>query len=97
MFPKPEIVAALKDLVLVKLYTDGDDAPSKANQKLEDERFATIAIPFYAVLDPDEKVVASFDHRTTNTVEFLSFLKSRPAGLQSAVDLAAGSDRVDVH
>ncbi len=87
MFPKPEISAALKDLVLVELYTDGTDAASEANQKVQDQKFATVAIPFYALVDGDEKVVASFDHRTTDAAEFLGFLKSRPAGLQSAVDL----------
>ena len=77
MFPRPEIAAALKDLVLVELYTDGTDAASEENQKLEDQKFATVAIPYYAILDPDEKVVASFDRRTTDTAEFLGFLEVR--------------------
>jgi len=33
MFPRPELAGALKDLVLVELYTDGTDAASVANQK----------------------------------------------------------------
>jgi thiol:disulfide interchange protein DsbD len=86
MFPRPEIAAALKDLVLVELYTDGTDAVSEANQKVQDQKFATVAIPYYAILDGDEKVVSSFDHRTTNTAEFLEFLKARPVGsLQSVM------------
>ncbi len=86
MFPKPEIQAAMKDLVPVELYTDGTDAASEANQKVQDEKFSTVAIPFYAIIDPDEKVIASFDHRTTDTAEFLGFLKTRPAGaLQSSL------------
>lgn len=95
MFPRPEIAAALKDFVLVELYTDGTDAASEANQKVQDQKFATVAIPFYAILDPDEKVVASFDHRTTSTAEFLDFLKARPASgtLKSAIDLPSGSNR----
>jgi thiol:disulfide interchange protein len=98
MFPKPEISAALKDLVLVELYTDGEDAASKANQRVQEEKFGTPAIPYYALLDADEKVVASFDHRTTDKAEFLGFLKSRPSGaLQSSVDLAAGTDRLNLH
>ena len=64
IFPKPEISAALKDFVLVELYTDGTDKASEENQKVEDSKFATVAIPLYAILEPDEKVVASFDHRT---------------------------------
>jgi thiol:disulfide interchange protein len=80
MFPRPEISSALKDLVLVELYTDGTDAASVENQKVQDSKFATVAIPYYALIEPDEKVVASFDHRTTDTAEFLGFLKARPAG-----------------
>ena len=84
MFPKPELAPALKDLVLVELYTDSGDAVDEANQKLQEQRFATIATPFYAILDPDEKLVASFDRRTSDTSEFLGFLKTRPGGfLQS--------------
>jgi len=80
MFPRPEIATALKDLVLVELYTDGTDAASEANQKVQDQKFATVAIPYYALLDADEKVVASFDHRTTSTAEFLEFLKTGAGG-----------------
>jgi thiol:disulfide interchange protein DsbD len=94
MFPRPELAGALKDLVLVELYNDGTDAASVANQKLEDERFQTTATPYYVILNTDEKLVASFDHRTTSTAEFLGFLKTRPGGsLQSSIDLAAGGDR----
>jgi thiol:disulfide interchange protein DsbD len=79
MFPRPELAPALKDLVLVELYTDAEDAVDTANQKLQEEKFATIATPFYAILDPDEKLIASFDRRTSDTGEFLEFLKTRPA------------------
>ena len=60
MFTRPEIAAALQGFVLVELYTDGTDAASEANQKLQLAKFNTVAIPFYAILDPDEKVVATF-------------------------------------
>jgi thiol:disulfide interchange protein DsbD len=94
MFPRPEFAPALKDLVLVELYTDSGDAVDEANQKLQEQRFATIATPFYAILDPDEKLVASFDRRTSDTGEFLGFLKSRPGGaLQSSIDLVPRTDR----
>ncbi len=75
MFPRPEIQAALKDFVLVELYTDGTDAASEANQKLQDSKFQTIAIPFYAILDPDQRVIASFDRLTKDPGEYLAFLQ----------------------
>jgi len=80
MFPRPEIAEAASKLVLVELYTDGTDKESEENQKLQDEKFSTVAIPYYAILDPDGKVIASFAKGvTTNTQEFLAFLTARPA------------------
>jgi thiol:disulfide interchange protein DsbD len=76
MFPRPEIAAALKDYVLVELYTDGTDAASERNQALENTKFSTVAIPYYAILDPDEKVVASFPGLTRDPGEFLRFLRA---------------------
>ncbi len=58
------------------LYTDGTDPVSEENQQLEEKRFGTVAIPFYAILDPDEKVIATFPSLTRNAQEFASFLKS---------------------
>jgi thiol:disulfide interchange protein DsbD len=80
MFPRPEIAEAAKNLVLVELYTDGTDKESEENQKLQDEKFSTVAIPYYAIIDPDGKVVASFAKgMTKDTQEFLAFLTARPA------------------
>ena len=62
--------------MLVELYTDGTDAASDENQKLELDLFKTVAIPFYAILDPDGKVVASFPSQTSKAAEYLAFLQS---------------------
>jgi thiol:disulfide interchange protein len=78
MFPRPLVQEALKDLVPVELYTDGTDSDSEKNQKLQDEMFKTVAIPYYAILTPDGKVVASFAGLTKDEAQFVSFLKSRP-------------------
>jgi len=75
MFTRPEIAAAMKDFVLVELYTDGADEASKQNQALEESKFATVAIPYYAIMTPDEKVVAKFPSLTRDPSEFLAFLK----------------------
>ena len=86
MFPRPEIAAAAKNLVLVELYTDGTDKESEENQKLQDEKFSTVAIPYYAIMDPDGKVVATFDKgMTKDTNEFLTFLTTRPASERAAL------------
>lgn len=77
MFPRPEIQSALKDLIVVDLYTDGTDAESEKNQKFEDGKFSTVSIPFYALLDPDQSVIATFPQLTRNPQQFLSFLQTR--------------------
>lgn len=77
MFPKPEIAAALGQFVRVELYTDGLDAASEANQKLQ-ERYNTISQPFYVVMKPDETVVAQFSGSTRDPQEYLKFLQTRP-------------------
>jgi thiol:disulfide interchange protein DsbD len=75
MFTRPEIAAAMSEYVLVELYMDASDAVSEENQKVEEAKFKTISMPFYAILDPDEKVVASFPSATRNSEEYLDFLK----------------------
>ncbi len=75
MFPRPEIVSALQNFVLVELYTDGTDEASETNQKLELAKFNTIATPFYAILDGNENVLATFPGRTTDPQEYLAFLQ----------------------
>jgi thiol:disulfide interchange protein DsbD len=83
MFPRPEVTGLLKDFVLVDLYTDGTDAASEQNQQLEEKRFGTVAIPFYAIVDPDEHTIATFPGLTRNASEFVNFLKSRDAKIAS--------------
>jgi thiol:disulfide interchange protein DsbD len=76
---RPEIVAELKNFVLLELYTDGTDAASAANSKLQQEKFGTVSEPFYAILDPDERTLAKFDGLTHDAAAFLAFLKTRAA------------------
>ncbi len=79
MWPRPEIADVMKDMILVELYTDGTDKASEGFQKLEDDRFKTVAIPYYAILDGDGKVVATLPGRSTDQQEVLAFVKKRPA------------------
>jgi len=76
MFTRPEIAAALEGFVLLELYTDGTDAASGQNQRLQQSRFGTVAIPFYAVLSPQEEVLGTFAGLTRDAGEFLAFLRA---------------------
>ena len=88
MFSRPEIAAALNGFVLVELYTDGTDAASDANGQLELAKFQTSSEPFYAILDADEKVIATSAGVTRNPQEYLAFLQ-KGAGATSAVTASA--------
>jgi thiol:disulfide interchange protein DsbD len=82
MFPRPEIAAAVNDLVVVELYTDGVDEASQKNQQLQLDRFGTVAIPYYAVVSPDETVLGEFAGSTKDAEAFLAFLTAgrQPGG-----------------
>jgi thiol:disulfide interchange protein len=93
MFTRPEIAAALKNFILVDLYTDGDDAASKQNQQLEQGKLQQTAIPYYAIMDADGNVVAKFEGVTRDTGEYLAFLQTggralAGAGLKPSSDLS---------
>ena len=84
MFSRPEIAAALRNFVLVELYTDGTDAASESNAQLELAKFQTAAIPFYAIFDPDEKVIATSAGATRDPQAYLAFLEKGAASQASA-------------
>ena len=77
MFTRPEIRSLLGNMIIVDLYTDGTDADSEKNQKLEDQKFSTVSIPFYAIMDPNQTVVATFPESTRDAQKFMAFLEKK--------------------
>ncbi len=75
VFPKAEVENELKKLVLVQLYTDGEGEIYERQQKMEQDMFGTVALPFYAVLDGDGNVKGTFPGLTRNVSEFVDFLR----------------------
>ena len=92
MFTKPEIASVMKNMVLVDLYTDGTDAASATNQKLEEDKFKTVAIPFYVLYDADRNVVATFPGLTRNPAEYLTFLNTKSTATTATAAAPAGGD-----
>ena len=74
MFTRPELAETLDELILVELYTDGTDEASQANQRMQLKRFETVAIPYYAIIDPGGDVLAEFPGRTRDVEQFRKFL-----------------------
>ena len=76
MFTKPEVKRELGNYVLVRLYTDGEGEPYEDFQKMQEERFSTVALPFYAVITPTGEKIKTFPGLTRNEDEFTQFLQS---------------------
>jgi hypothetical protein len=73
----------LKNYVFAELYTDRRDPAHKQkdeeNARLQEDRFATAALPLYVVLGPDGRERARLLGKS-NVPEFVEFLKK---GLQA--------------
>ncbi|MFZ1700604.1 MAG: cytochrome c biogenesis protein CcdA [Pyrinomonadaceae bacterium] len=75
MFPLSGVRAELEKHVRVKLFTDGEGEPYEGFQRMQEERFGTVALPLYVILTPDEQIVARFEGLTRSEPEFIGFLK----------------------
>lgn len=80
MFPRPEVRDLMKEYVPVRLYTDGPGVIHELNLRFERDRFGTIALPLYALMSPDDQVIATFPGMTRDVREFVDFLKKGLAG-----------------
>jgi thiol:disulfide interchange protein DsbD len=83
IFPKPEVSLALRNYVLVELYTDGTDSVSARYQKFEQDQFKTVALPYYVIADTDGHQLADQEGLTRDANQFLSFLHAGLAARQS--------------
>jgi thiol:disulfide interchange protein DsbD len=75
MFPKPAIRAELDKFVRVRLFTDGEGEPYEGFQKMQEQRFGTVALPLYAIVAPTDQITATFEGLTRNEEEFVNFLR----------------------
>jgi thiol:disulfide interchange protein DsbD len=76
IFSKPDVSRELRNYVLVRLYTDGEGKPYEDFQKMQEEKFSTVALPFYAIVKADGEKINTFPGLTRNKEEFVRFLKS---------------------
>ena len=85
VFPRSEVKSQLANYVRVQLYTDrpGD----AANQQLQLTKFGDVALPLYAVVNPQtEAVEDKYAGTITNAAAFTRFL-SRPPTVRAAAPL----------
>jgi thiol:disulfide interchange protein DsbD len=75
MFARPDVSASLSRFVLSRLYTDGEGEVYERQQKFQEDKFGTVALPLYAIVDSNGRIVRTFSGLTRNPVEFLTFLR----------------------
>ncbi len=75
MFPRPEVALAMSRFVRVRLYTDGQGALYEGFQKMEEDMLDTVALPYYAVLEPDGQPIVAFGGLTRDAQQFVRFLQ----------------------
>ena len=75
MFPRPEVARELNAFVRVRLFTDGRGALFQKQQSFEQEKFRTVALPLYAIVDSLGTPRATFLGMTRDTREFVVFLR----------------------
>jgi thiol:disulfide interchange protein DsbD len=75
MFPKPAVRTELDKFVRVRLFTDSEGEPYEGFQKMQEERFGTVALPLYAIITPQDQISATFEGLTRNEEEFVNFLR----------------------
>ena len=76
MFTRGQVKEELAKYVRARLYTDGDGQPYQGFQQMQQERFGTVALPLYAVVNADGNPIMTFPGLTRSENEFVSFLKS---------------------
>lgn len=75
MFPRAEITKEMERFVRVRLYTDGQGELYRTHQKLELDKFGTVALPYYAIVDSEGKPQSQFLGMTRSSDEYLAFLR----------------------
>jgi len=75
MFSRPEVAREMYKFVRLRLYTDGDGKLYERQQKLQQQKFGTVALPYYAIMRPDGSPVSTFPGLTRNASEFVAFLQ----------------------
>ena len=75
MFARQQIADQLSHYVLSRLYTDGNGEIYENQQQFQEERFGTVALPLYAIVDSKGNTVRTFSGLTRSPAEFLAFLR----------------------
>ncbi|MDP4198585.1 MAG: cytochrome c biogenesis protein CcdA [Bacteroidota bacterium] len=88
VFSRPDVKEMFGSFVLARLYTDNGTSLNDSNRDLEESRFNTIALPYYVIVSPDDKPLATVPGFTRDVESFKAFLKvEKPASATSVAML----------
>lgn len=77
IFTVAEVREELERFERVQLYTDGQGTEYDRNREMQEQKFNSIALPLYVVIDSTtETEIARVEGLTRDPVEFVRFLKS---------------------
>lgn len=76
IFARADVSKALRGYVLSRLYTDGQGKLYEQQQDWQEQKFGTVALPLYAIVDGNGRTVRTFAGLTRSPAEFLAFLGS---------------------
>lgn len=77
IFTVPEVRDELARFERVQLYTDGQGSEYDINRALQEEKFKSIALPLYVVIDSTTEIeIARVEGLTRDPGEFVRFLKT---------------------
>jgi thiol:disulfide interchange protein len=74
MFSRVEVRRELSQFVLAELYTDGSGKLFEDQQNFQQQKFGTVALPFYVIVNDNGDTLATYAGLTRNPDEFLLFL-----------------------
>jgi thiol:disulfide interchange protein DsbD len=74
MFSRPDVRRGLSQFVLAELYTDGSGKLFEDQQNFQQQKFGTVALPFYVIVNDNGDTLATYAGLTRDPNEFLSFL-----------------------
>lgn len=77
MFTRGEVRREMEQYVRVRLYTDGEGDLYEKQQQLQESKFGTVALPFYAIVDAEGRAIATFAGLTRDSETFANFLKRK--------------------
>ena len=84
MFTRQDVRQELGNYILVRLYTDGDGEVYEKQQALQQAKYQTVALPFYAVVEASGAPVSTFPGLTRNPEQFVTFLRQAHTPATSA-------------